>query len=58
MMRRTSSQSVGGRESFCLRMGRFDVRERMFLQRLAVTFNVRARVASNVIEAMPVKNHL
>ena len=31
--------------------------ERKFLQRLAVTFNIRARVASNVIEAILVKNH-
>ena len=38
--------------------GRIDARERTFLQRLAVSFNIRARVASQVIEAMLVKNHL
>jgi tellurite resistance protein len=38
--------------------GRIDARERKFLQRLAVNFNIRARVASQVIEAMLVKNHL
>ena len=37
--------------------GTIDARERKFLQRLAVTFNIRARVASNVIEAILVKNH-
>jgi uncharacterized tellurite resistance protein B-like protein len=38
--------------------GKIDTRERKFLQRLAVNFNIRARVASHVIEAMLVKNHL
>ena len=38
--------------------GKIDARERKFLQRLAVNFNIRARVASHVIEAMLVKNHL
>ena len=38
--------------------GRIDARERKFLQRLAVNFNIRARVANHVIEAMLVKNHL
>ena len=38
--------------------GRIDARERKFLQRLAVNFNIRARVANQVIEAMLVKNHL
>ncbi len=38
--------------------GKIDARERTFLQRLAVTFNIRARVAQQVIEAMLVKNHL
>ena len=38
--------------------GKIDARERKFLRRLAVDFNIRARVASQVIEAMLVKNHL
>ena len=38
--------------------GRIDARERKFLQRLVVNFNIRARVANHVIEAMLVKNHL
>lgn len=38
--------------------GKIDARERKFLLRLAVNFNVRARVANQVIEAMLVKNHL
>ena len=38
--------------------GRIDARERKFLQRLAVNFNIRARVASQVIDAMLVKNYL
>jgi tellurite resistance protein len=38
--------------------GRIDARERTFLRRLAVNFNIRARVASQAIEAMLVKNHL
>ena len=38
--------------------GKIDARERKFLQRLAVDFNIRARVASHVVEAMRVKNHL
>ena len=38
--------------------GKIDARERKFLQRLAINFNIRARVASHVIEAMLVKNHL
>jgi tellurite resistance protein len=38
--------------------GKIDARERKFLQRLAVSFNLPARVASHVIEAMLVKNHL
>ena len=38
--------------------GKIDARERKFLRRLAVDFNIRARVASHVVEAMPVKNHL
>jgi len=38
--------------------GKIDARERKFLQRLAVNFNISARVASHVIEAMLVKNHL
>jgi uncharacterized tellurite resistance protein B-like protein len=38
--------------------GKIDARERKFLQRLAVNFNIRARVASQVVEAMLVKNHL
>jgi hypothetical protein len=35
-----------------------DARERRFLQRSGVDFNIRARVANQVIEAMLVKNHL
>lgn len=38
--------------------GKIDARERRFLRRLAVNFNIRARVASQVIEAMLVKNRL
>ena len=38
--------------------GKIDAGERKFLQRLAVNFNIRARVASQVVEAMLVKNHL
>jgi tellurite resistance protein len=38
--------------------GKIDLRERKFLRRLAVEFNIRARVANHVIEAMLVKNHL
>ena len=38
--------------------GKIDARERKFLQRLAIDFNIRARVASQVMEAMLVKNHL
>ena len=38
--------------------GRIDTRERRFLQRLAIDFNIPARMASQVIEAMLVKNHL
>lgn len=37
---------------------RIDARERKFLQRLAVNFNIRARMANQVIETMLVKNHL
>ena len=38
--------------------GKLDARERKFLQRLAANFNIGARVASHVVEAMLVKNHL
>jgi hypothetical protein len=38
--------------------GKIDRRERKFLRRLAVDFNIRAGVASQIIEAMLVKNHL
>jgi tellurite resistance protein len=38
--------------------GKIDARERKFLQRLAVNFNIRARVARHVVEAMLVKNQL
>lgn len=38
--------------------GKIDARERKFLRDLAVGFNIRARVASQTIEAMLVKNHL
>ena len=38
--------------------GKIDARERKFLRRLAVDFNIRARVANQIIEAMLVKNHL
>ena len=38
--------------------GKIDARERKFLQRLAVDFNIRAGAASQVIQAMLVKNHL
>jgi len=36
--------------------GKIDARERKFLERLAVNFNIRTRVASHVM--MLVKNHL
>jgi tellurite resistance protein len=38
--------------------GKIDARERKFLRRLAADFDMPARVASPVIEAMLVKNHL
>jgi hypothetical protein len=38
--------------------GKIDARERKFLHRLAVDLNIRARVASRVVEAMLVKNDL
>ncbi len=38
--------------------GKIDARERKFLQRLAVGFNLQARVASGVMEAMLLKNRL
>jgi tellurite resistance protein len=38
--------------------GKIDARERKFLRRLAGDFDIRARVAGQVIEAMLVKNHL
>jgi tellurite resistance protein len=38
--------------------GRIDARERKFLRRLASDFNIRARVASQIVDAMLVKNHL
>jgi tellurite resistance protein len=38
--------------------GKIDAREQKFLRRLAADFNIRARVANQVIEAMLVKNHL
>jgi len=38
--------------------GKIDARERRFLERLAVDFNIRARVASDLVKAMLVKNHL
>ena len=38
--------------------GKIDARERKFLRTLAVDFNIRTRVASQVIEAMLVKNQL
>jgi tellurite resistance protein len=38
--------------------GKIDARERRFLQRLAVDFNVRPRMASHIVEAMLIKNHL
>ena len=38
--------------------GKIDAHERKFLERLAVSLNIRARVASHVVEAMLVKNHL
>jgi tellurite resistance protein len=38
--------------------GKIDARERKFLQGLAVSFNLRTRLAGTVIEAMLVKNQL
>ena len=38
--------------------GKIDARERGFLRRLAVEFDIPAPVASRVIETMLVKNHL
>jgi tellurite resistance protein len=38
--------------------GKIDARERKFLHRLAADLNIRARVASQAVEAMLVKNRL
>ena len=38
--------------------GKIDARERKFLRHLAAHFNIRARVANHVVEAMLIKNHL
>jgi uncharacterized tellurite resistance protein B-like protein len=38
--------------------GKIDPRERRFLQRLAVNFRIPARVVTDVIEIMLIKNHL
>jgi hypothetical protein len=38
--------------------GKIDGRERRFLRRLAVNFNIEARAANQVIQVMLVKNHL
>ena len=38
--------------------GKIDARERKFLQHLAGNFNIRARVANQVMEVMLIKNHL
>jgi hypothetical protein len=35
-----------------------DARERKFLQRLAANFGIEARMATDVIEVMLLKNHL
>ena len=65
-MRLTSLQSPfsshadgeGDNDDLLLADGQIDARERKFLQRLAVNFNIRAGIASRVIEAVLVKNHL
>jgi tellurite resistance protein len=38
--------------------GKVDARERRFLQRLAVSLGIPARVATDVVDAMLLKNHL
>jgi hypothetical protein len=38
--------------------GKIDVRERRFLQRLAVNLRIPTRMATDVVDAMLVKNHL
>jgi hypothetical protein len=38
--------------------GKIDARERRFLQRLAVDFRIPTRMATNVVDALLVKNHL
>ena len=38
--------------------GKIDARERKFLRRLAANFSIEARMATEVIEVMLVKNHL
>lgn len=38
--------------------GKIDAHERKFLQRLAASFSIDARMASDVIEVLRVKNHL
>lgn len=38
--------------------GKIDARERKFLQRLAVDFKIPVRMATNVVDALLVKNHL
>jgi tellurite resistance protein len=38
--------------------GKIDARERKFLRRLSVDFNIRPRLASQIVETMLVKNHL
>ena len=38
--------------------GKIDARERKFLRRLAANFSIEARMATDVIEVMLVKNHL
>lgn len=38
--------------------GQIDARERRFLQRLAVNFNIPARAANQVIGTLLIKNHL
>lgn len=38
--------------------GKIDARERRFLQRLAADFRIPTRMATNIVDALLVKNHL
>ena len=55
---RTEAAGVRHGRRFLPADGKIDARGRKFLQRLSVTLNIQSRVASQVIEAMLVKNHI